>query len=52
LGAEYQLQICGDLKKWTNQGSAFTATNSSMVYPQYFNEAMWNQLFFRLQVAP
>jgi hypothetical protein len=41
-----------DLNTWTNQGSAFTATNPAMVYPQYFNVAGWNQLFFRLQAAP
>ena len=52
LGTNYQLQVSGDLNTWTNQGSAFTATNSSMVYTQYFDVDNWNQLFFRLQVAP
>ncbi len=52
VGTNYQLQISGDLNTWTNQGSAFTATNSSMVYPQYFDVANWNQLFFRLQLSP
>jgi hypothetical protein len=52
LGTNYQLQVSGDLHTWTNQGSALTASNSSIVYPQYFNVATWNQLFFRLQVAP
>jgi hypothetical protein len=52
LGTNYQLQTSGDLNTWTNQGPALTATNGSMVYPQYFNVAAWNQLFFRLQVAP
>jgi hypothetical protein len=33
----YQLQVSGDLNNWTNQGSVFAATNSSMVYPQYFD---------------
>ena len=52
LGTNYQLQVSGDLSNWTNQGSAFTATNTSMVYPQYWDVDNWNQLFFRLQVAP
>lgn len=51
-GTNYQLQVSSDLVNWTNQGSSFTATNSSMVYPRYFNVNNWNQLFFRLQVAP
>jgi hypothetical protein len=52
LGTNYQLQVSGDLNTWTNQGSALTATSSSIVYPQYFNVDTWNKLFFRLQVAP
>jgi hypothetical protein len=52
LGNNYQLQVSGDLNTWTNQGAAFTATNTSMVYPQYWDVANWNQLFFRLQLAP
>jgi hypothetical protein len=52
LGTNYQLQVSGDLNAWTNQGSPFTATNSSMVYPQYFDVDNWNSLFFRLQVTP
>ena len=52
LGANYHLQVSGDLNTWTNQGSAFTATNISMVYPQYWDVDNWNKLFFRLQVAP
>jgi len=51
LTTNYQLQVSGDLNKWTNQGSEFTATNSNMVYPQYWNVDDWSQLFFRL-VAP
>ena len=49
LGTNYQLQISTDLVNWTNSGSAFTATNSSMVSTQYFDVPNWNQLFFRLQ---
>jgi len=52
LGTNYQMQISGDLNNWTNHGAAFTATNSSMVYPQYFDVENWGSLFFRLQVAP
>ena len=51
-GTNYQLQVSTDLSTWTNQGSPFTATNASMVYPQYFDVDNWNSLFFRLQVAP
>lgn len=51
-GSNYQLQSSSDLSNWTNQGSAFTATNPVMIYPQYFNVTGWNQLFFRLQGAP
>jgi hypothetical protein len=52
LGSNYQLQVSGNLNTWTNQGPAFIATNTTMVYPQYFNVANWGQLFFRVQVAP
>ena len=52
LNTNYQLLLSGDLQTWTNQGTAFTATNSSMIYPQYFNVANSKQLFFRLQVSP
>ena len=52
LTTNYQLQVSADLNTWTNQGSAFTATNTSMVYPQYWDVDNWNSLFFRLQVSP
>jgi hypothetical protein len=52
LGTNYQLQVSSDMNNWTNQGSPFSATNTVMVYPQYFDVANWSQLFFRLQVAP
>jgi hypothetical protein len=51
-GANYQLQTTGDLKIWTNQGSVFTATNNSMIYPQAWNVNDGGNLFFRLQVIP
>ena len=52
LGTNYQLQLSGNLNTWTNQGSTFTATNTSMVYQQYWDVDNWDKLFFRLQVAP
>jgi len=53
LGTNYQLQITTTLSAtFTNFGSAFTATNNIMIYPQYFNVTNWNQLFFRLGVSP
>ncbi len=52
VGTNYQMQISGDLNTWTNYGAAFTATNTSMVYPQYFDVDNWNSLFFRLQASP
>jgi hypothetical protein len=52
LTTNYQLQVSADLNSWTNQGSAFTATNTSMVYPWYWDVDNWNSLFFRLQVTP
>jgi hypothetical protein len=51
-GTNYQLQVSPDLNTWTNSGSVFTATNSTMIYPQYFLVNNWNQLFFRLQTSP
>jgi len=52
LGTNYQLEVSTSLSgTFTNYGSPFTATNSTMIYPQYFNVANWNQFFFRL-VAP
>jgi hypothetical protein len=52
LGTNYQLQVSGDLNSWTNQGSVFAATNSAIVYPQYFDVENFGELFFRVQVAP
>ena len=52
-GTNYQLQIAANLSgTFTNCGPVFTATNTTMIYPQYFNVANWSQLFFRLQIAP
>ena len=52
VGSNYQLQASTDLSTWTNQGSAFTATNAAMPYSQYFNVTSWSQLYFRLQAVP
>lgn len=52
VGTNYQLQVSSSLNAWTNQGSVFTATNASMVYPQYWDVDNWGQLFFRLQESP
>jgi hypothetical protein len=52
LGTNYQLQTSGDLITWTNQGSPFTATNPVMAYPMFFEVDNWDQLFFRVEVAP
>lgn len=52
ITTNYQLQVSGDLNNWTNHGSPFTATNTSMIYPQYWDVDNWSQLFFRLQVFP
>jgi hypothetical protein len=52
VGTNYQLQVSGDLANWTNQGSPFAATNSSMIYPQYWDVDNWGRFFFRLQIAP
>lgn len=51
FGMTYQLQISTDMDTWTNAGPPFTATNTSMVYPQYWDVANWNQLFFQLQLV-
>ena len=52
LTTNYQLQVSSNMSTWTNQGSPFTATNSAMIYPQYFDVDNWDKLFFRLQSVP
>jgi hypothetical protein len=51
-GSNYQVQASSDLVNWTNQGSVFTATTNYWRSTNYWDVANWNQLFFRLQVAP
>jgi hypothetical protein len=48
-GTNYQLQISSDLYNWTNHGSPFPATNSTMPSSEYWNVENWSQLFFRLE---
>jgi hypothetical protein len=51
-GSNYQVQASTDLINWTNQGSVFTATTNYWRSTNYWDVANWNQLFFRLQLAP
>ena len=37
LGVNYLLQTSTDMNSWTNVGTFFTAINTSMVYPQYWD---------------
>ena len=52
LGANYQMQLSGNMNTWTNFGLPFSATNSSMVYPQYWDVPNWGQLYLRVQPVP
>jgi hypothetical protein len=52
LTTSYQLEVSGDMTSWTNHGSPFTATNTSMVYPEYFDVVNWGDLFSQLKVVP
>lgn len=52
VGTNYQMQLSADMNTWTNHGSPFTATNTSMIYPQYWDVDDWGKLFFRLEVSP
>ena len=49
VGSIYQLQLSAGLNSWTNHGAPFSATNSSMIYPQYWDVENWGSLFFRIQ---
>jgi hypothetical protein len=48
VGSKYQVQVSPDLINWTNQGAAFTATNSYWLSSNYWLVSNWNQFFFRL----
>jgi hypothetical protein len=52
VGSTYLLQSSSDLSTWYDQGPPFTATSTQMDYPEYYDVDFWNQLYFRLQVAP
>lgn len=52
VGSNYQIQVSTDLTNWTNSGSPFTATSSFWSSTNFWPVDNWNQLFFRLQVAP
>lgn len=51
-GTTYQLQVSADMKTWTNHSLPFSATNSAMTFPEYFDVGDWGTLFFRLQASP
>ena len=52
VGTKYKLQTSDDLMTWYDQGPAFTATSTEMDYPEYYDLAFWDKLYFRLQVSP
>ena len=52
VGVGYQLQASLDFTTWFDQGLPFIATSPSMDYPWYYDVDNWNQVFFRLLVAP
>lgn len=52
VGTNYQLEVSTDLINWTNSGDVFTATNSTWRSTNYWDVVDWNQLYFRLQMAP
>jgi Concanavalin A-like lectin/glucanases superfamily len=52
VGNNYQLQLSSETTTWTNQGAPFTATSSTMVYPQYWDVNNWADLFFRIATVP
>lgn len=51
-GTNYQLQVSNDMINWTNYGSNFSATNTNMILPTYFDVENWDTLFLRLQEVP
>jgi hypothetical protein len=51
-GRNYQLQVSSDMVIWTNWGSPLVATNTTILYPQYWDVPNWDDLRFRLQVVP
>jgi len=41
-----------NLNEWANHGAPFTATNTTMIFPEYFDVDNWNSLYFRLKTTP
>jgi hypothetical protein len=52
VGSNYQIQVSPDLTNWTNYGSVFLATNAVWQSTMYWSVANWNQLYFRVKLAP
>ena len=51
VGLNYQIQGSADLIHWGNQGSGFTAANSTWQSTNHWNASDANRFFFRLQVV-
>jgi len=49
-GRVYQLRIANDPDKWTDYGLAFIANNTTWSSTDYWNAAITNRMFFRLQM--
>ena len=52
IGTNYQMQLSADMNTWISHGAPFTATNNTMIFPQYWDVENWDKLFFRLKIAP
>jgi hypothetical protein len=53
VGTAYQLQYSMDQTTWTDYGPAITATQTSLVYPDYVDVSAWgSRPFFRLKPVP
>ena len=46
----YQMQVSEDGSTWYDQGMPFTATDTEMLFPSYYDVDEWSQFLFRLQV--
>lgn len=52
IGKTYQLQVSTKLGEWSNEGPTFTATGTTMMFPQYWHVSNWDRFFFRVIEAP
>lgn len=52
MGSNYQLQISPALNTWTNAGTPFPATNTTIRSTQYWDVDEWSERYFRLQILP